>query len=220
MAPVIKFTSFSIPFLVEFANMTFRRRKRNARQANSTSTLYAMPSYNDSDWTFASLSSTDKIDKPAYAVIGSASESDDSESRYSQESAEEEPSVEGLWIQFASQIESPMPYSYPLSEKRLKRLRYRISKAVVAAGMESSPDMQTSDPFNNALQTQGRLPPVPVSSLYRGTYGQVMEALHAAGLVVSQCEETGFAGATFLGAMFVGRYTRSGLKLSKLSLWA
>lgn len=196
MAPVLKFTStsFGIPFLVEFANVAFRRHKRNARRAQSAA-LYAMTHANDSDWTFASLSSTNETNKPAYAVIEPESESEGTESpsRYSQESAEEETGGEGLWIRFSSQVEAPMPYSYPLSERRLRRLKYRIAKAVVAAGMETSPSMETSDPFDNALQTRG-LPPVPVSSLYRGTYGQVMEAMQSAGLVVSQCEEEGFEG--------------------------
>ena len=196
MAPVLKLTSFGIPSLVEFANVAFRRHKRNARRAQSAA-LYAMSHANDSDWTFASHPSTNEIDKPAYAVIEPESESEsdgtESPSRYSQESAEEETGGEGLWIRFSSQVEAPMPYSYPLSERRLRRLKYRIAKAVVAAGMESSPSMEISDPFDNALQTRG-LPPVPVSSLYRGTYGQVMEAMQSAGLVVSQCEESGFEG--------------------------
>lgn len=200
MAPEIKFASisFNIPLLSGFANATFRRRKRNARRAQSAA-LYAMPQCNDSDWTFASLSSVDKHDKPAYAVVESVTSSlssSETDSQYSQESAEDEETIsEGLWIRFASQLETSTPYSYPLSEKRLARLRYRIAKAVVAAGMESSPelDVQPTDPFDKALQTRGALPP-PVSSCYRGTYGQVMEALEAAGLVASQCEESGFEG--------------------------
>jgi hypothetical protein len=182
MAPEVKFTAFGIPYLVEFANVTFRRRKSKAYGRQASQAIYTIPRGNDSDWTFASLSSKSDRDV-AYAVIESESEDEQED--------EIEPE-EGLWIRFASQV--PTPYSFPLSESRLTRLKYRIAKAVVAAGMESSPNMQISDPFNNALRVKGALPPVPVSSFYRGTYGQVMEALQSAGLVASQCEESGFEG--------------------------
>ncbi|KAI0695638.1 hypothetical protein BC835DRAFT_1273134, partial [Cytidiella melzeri] len=207
MAPEVKFTSFGIPYLVEFANVTFRRRKRNTAYQRQPATLYSMPHCDDSDWTFASLSS--RSEKGAYAVIESEDENEE----------EGEPG-EGLWIRFASQANTTY-HSFPLSQSRLTRLKHRIAKAVVAAGMESGQNMQPSDPFETALRTQGVVPPAPVSSFYRGTYGQVMEALQSAGLVVSQCEESGFEGATFLGALFVGRQTRSGgVELAKLSLWA
>ncbi|KAI0348289.1 hypothetical protein BDW22DRAFT_75735 [Trametopsis cervina] len=207
MAPEIRFTSFGIPYLVEFANVTFRRRHRKSRQPQST--VYAHS--NDSDWSFASFPS-DKND--AYAVHETDSESESEEETSG-------PEGEGLWIRFASQVQVPTPYAFPLSESRLTRLKYRIAKAVVAAGMESSPNMEAPDPFNHALKKHDVLPSVPVSSFYRGTYGQVMEAIQSAGLVVSQCEESGFSGATFLGALFVGRQTSSGgVELMKLSLWA
>lgn len=170
MAPEVKFTSFGIPYLVEFANVTFRRKKRASR---ITTTLYSIPHCNDSDWTFASLYSDDGSEE---------------------EIKEPEPEGEGLYIRFASQAATAYPA--PLSQSRLTRLKYRIAKAVVAAGMDpSAPNTDALDSQSCLVsQAQKALPPVPVSSFYSGTYGQVMDALESAGLIAATCDEAGFEG--------------------------
>lgn len=58
-------------------------------------------------------------------------------------------------------------------------------------------------------------------TLFRGTYGQVMVALKAAGLVATPCMEGDFAGATRLGALFVARRSSEerNVQLRKLTLW-
>ncbi|KAG1799134.1 uncharacterized protein BJ212DRAFT_1305606 [Suillus subaureus] len=58
-------------------------------------------------------------------------------------------------------------------------------------------------------------------TLFRGTYGQVMVALKAAGLVATPCMEGDFAGATRLGALFVAHRSSEerNVQLRKLTLW-
>ena len=58
--------------------------------------------------------------------------------------------------------------------------------------MDYSRDAGAADPIDHVLREQGALPPVPVSSPFIGTYGQVMEAFGAAGLVTGICDEAGF----------------------------
>ncbi len=177
MAPEVKFTSFGIPYIVEFANVTFRKKKRLSSlfSHNRKRSIYSSPHLNDSDWTFATASS----DTLAYPVAYDT----DSEGQ-------------GLYIRFASQDASFPPQ--PLSASRLARLKYRIANAVVAAGMDGSPGSEKHDPVDKALKARGHLPPVPVSSLYRGTYGQVMAAMKSAGLTATLCDESQFpAGERF-----------------------
>ncbi|KAL4246310.1 hypothetical protein ABKN59_008964 [Abortiporus biennis] len=58
-------------------------------------------------------------------------------------------------------------------------------------------------------------------TLFRGTYGQVMTALNAAGLVTTPCKESGLEVARRLGVLFVASHNEHGaLELKKLTLWA
>ncbi|TFY53852.1 hypothetical protein EVJ58_g9207, partial [Rhodofomes roseus] len=136
---------------------------------------------------------------------------------------------EGLFIQFATQRRG---MRQKLSNTRLWCLKQRIAKAVLAAGMEGSPEMEKANPMD--VPTLSRLSfgsirsdvsvPVPEGapgSLFRGTYGQVMTALQAAGLVTTPCKESGFDEATRLGALFVAnRKEDSKVEFTKLTLWA
>jgi hypothetical protein len=170
MAPEIKFSSFGIPYLVEFANVTFRRKKRNSIRPGRKS-IYSTATFSDSDWTFASISS----ETLAYPVVGKA-----------------ETEGQGLYIRFASH--AAVYPARPLSPTRAMQLKYRIADAIVKAGMDyASTATDASDLDYAALKEQGELPPVPVSSLYSGTYGQVMEAFESAGLIASVCDESGFS---------------------------
>lgn len=218
MSPEIKFTSFGIPYLVEFANVTFRRKKRASMRPKSNQTVYSSAQFSDSDWTLATLSS----DTLAYPVPD-----------------KNETEGQGLYIRLASQTPSPTRTG-PLSASRALRLKHRIARAVVSAGMDYAPDAAAAEPLDGALRARGALPPVPVSSLYRGTYGQVMAAFAAAGLTTSVCDESGFPdgacaalpregaadvclrfAATRLGAMFVVNATASGaVEFTKITLYA
>lgn len=138
MSPDARRSSFAS--IIDFASVRFRRKKGSSRKSKED--LYTH--LNDSDWTLATVSSlkdeTEKYDK--YPAVDK----------------EEEPETveEGLYIRFAAK-----PPTRPLSENRLARLKYRIAKAVVAAGMECSaqaPSPETAQPFDTALKAR---PPRP-----------------------------------------------------------
>ncbi|KAG2155506.1 hypothetical protein DEU56DRAFT_906698 [Suillus clintonianus] len=123
--------------------------------------------------------------------------------------------AEGLHIQFATP-----PYdSRTSSRSRLVRLQKTITSAVVEAGMDtpSKPEEQMDDcsPSTTAPDHRNH------DALFRGTYGQVMVALKAAGLVATPCMEGDFAGATRLGALFVAHRSSEerSVQLRKLTLW-
>ncbi|KAL1951331.1 hypothetical protein VTO73DRAFT_480 [Trametes versicolor] len=225
MAPEIRFNALGIPYLVEFANVAFRSRSRSrssSRSSMRTLTLRrdaseSRPSLNlrptpsrstlASDWTLAATASSETLAGPG---------------------AEAEcPEDHGLYIRFASQLAQP---PCRLSESRLARLKYRIAKAVLAAGMDSSPRAEHGDPMDAA--GRGRMSISSIrsenverdgvpGSLFRGTYGQVMTALRAAGLATVPCKESGVQDATRLGALFVAHPNeRGGVDFTKLTLWA
>lgn len=120
--------------------------------------------------------------------------------------------VDGLHIQFATPPYDPRASS----RSRLVRLQKTITSAVVEAGMDTPSaldeqmDVSTNVPGHRSRDT-----------LFRGTYGQVMVALKAAGLVATPCMEGDFAGATRLGALFVAHRSSEerNVQLRKLTLW-
>ncbi|KAI0714924.1 hypothetical protein C8Q76DRAFT_795736 [Earliella scabrosa] len=289
MAPEIRFNAFGIPYLVEFANVTFRSRSRTGSVSTSATTSAShytsnassashytssasslassslhRPSYErqpslrhlrptpsvatfDSDWTFCTGSSETLAALPTVKGAGTSKQPG---SKYAPSSPflsptskplpeitierEIETDGEGLLIRFASALQ-PHPHAQPMPERRLSRtrlarLKYRIAKAVLAAGMDSSPGAELANPFEGGdvgrasfssirseeVETRG----MP-SSLFRGTYGQVMSALTAAGLTAAPCKESGVQHATRLGALFVARQNPyGGVEFTKLTLWA
>lgn len=120
--------------------------------------------------------------------------------------------VDGLHIQFASPPCDPRASS----RSRLVRLQKTITSAVVEAGMDTPSALEEqTDVSTNVTDYRSR------DTLFRGTYGQVMVALKAAGLVATPCMEGDFAGATRLGALFVARRSSEerNVQLRKLTLW-
>ncbi|KAH9947110.1 hypothetical protein B0H21DRAFT_363889 [Amylocystis lapponica] len=205
MAPQIKFNSFGIPYLVEFANVRFRSPARSGttpRLAEPWLTLRRTGS-NSTDATLTTASS-ETLASPVEIESG-----------------------QGLYIQFASH---PKDAPHRLSESRLMRLKARIAKAVLAAGMSSSSPPALANPLDrkaalrcsdSSVQSTGSVDVPPHGSFFRGTYGQVMSALTAVGLTTTPCKASGVEAATRLGALFVANHTESGsLELTKLTLWA
>lgn len=120
--------------------------------------------------------------------------------------------VDGLHIQFATPPCDPRASS----RSRLVRLQKTITSAVVEAGMDTPSTLEgQTDVSTNVTDYRSR------DTLFRGTYGQVMVALKAAGLVATPCMEGDFAGATRLGALFVARRSSEerNVQLRKLTLW-
>ncbi|KAI1793123.1 hypothetical protein LXA43DRAFT_886287 [Ganoderma leucocontextum] len=314
MAPEVRFNSFGIPYLVEFANITFRSRLRKASRSSrtrsgsvtptasihkqsldsrpsfesSTSSRPSLDTYSssrpilnlhpsvhrnrassrlsfESDWTFATASSETlaglsmskgkaqhkrdlklaPVLTPPFSPISPVSISPilatepriviESEIDTRGRTGDGEPEGKGLLIRFASQLAQP---PHTLSENRLARLKYRIAKAVMAAGMHaaSSPEFAATDEGDE--YSQGATPRESYASigsiyseeveeaglpgsLFRGTYGQVMNALQGAGLIASPCKESGVQYATCLGALFVAHQNASGgVDFTRLTLWA
>lgn len=136
----------------------------------------------------------------------------------------EPPRPGGLYIRFAS---SPGTATQKISSRRLAKLRSAIEEAVTNAGMmKPSPD-ETGSAADVALDDSVRSrdtarKDASKKALFKGTYGQVKQALKAAGLVATPCNENGFENATRLGALFVVNSNGSpkdGLDLTKLTLW-
>jgi len=219
MAPEVKFTAWGIPYLVEFKNVAFRARQRSrspprvptiARDSRCFSFILVdrPPSFDDT----ASIASVETASSETLAYPG-----------------DDTGEGEGLFIQFATQRRG---MHQKLSNTRLWRLKQRIAKAVLAAGMDASPGTEKMDPMD--VPTLSRMSygsirsddssPMPDGSpgaLFSGTYGQVMVALQAAGLVTTPCKESGFDEATRLGALFVANHTLdSKVEFTKLTLWA
>ncbi|VDC01739.1 unnamed protein product [Peniophora sp. CBMAI 1063] len=103
----------------------------------------------------------------------------------------------GLHLSFPVSESGDLPPKTPTS--RLRRLSRTIARAVADAGM-ISPRAKSDGNRDASPAPEGR-------SLYKGTYGQVRNALHAAGLVVKKCEEEGFDGGQYLTILH--RTTRS-----------
>ncbi|KAF9820008.1 hypothetical protein IEO21_01670 [Rhodonia placenta] len=178
MAPEIRFNTWGIPYLVEFGNVGFRPRPRPASPALSLN-----PSYTTCGST-ATLLNTVGSSATASSETLQCLEGDSDESK-------------GLYIRFASHRYRP---PHKLSNSRLLRLKHRIAKAVMAAGMDSSPAGEKEDPIRvhqlsrasyGSIQSTDSLPEEGSGSLFRGTYGQVMSALQSVGLVTTPCKESG-----------------------------
>lgn len=178
MAPEIKFTPFGIPYIVEFANVAFRKRSKSASSSTAPTAGASTSSVNLSR---AATQRSATIPTTTLEVNLSPHDSDG----------------EGLFVSFASSQGHP---HRRLSETRLLRLKHRIANAVVAAGMDTPPAQKSSIPercvshgriHTSDLRRAGAAP--APSSFYQGTYGQVMSALKDAGLTTTPCHQSGFA---------------------------
>lgn len=176
MAPELRFNSYGIPYLVEFANVSFRSLTRSRSDASSKSGL------NPSSLSSVMASTSALSHRPSSMTLRCMDEHDG----------------QGLYIQYG-----PQPSDGPrkLSPSRVARLKRRIATAVVAAGMDSSPATEISNPMDSistgrasrfSIQTQELVPQQTAGSLFQGTYGQVMSALNARGLTTVPCKESGF----------------------------
>ncbi|TCD68306.1 hypothetical protein EIP91_011165 [Steccherinum ochraceum] len=205
MAPEIRFTPYGIPYVVEFGNVSFRKRSKSG-----SSSLAPTICGSSSTINLASHIAATRPDASTPTLVITPPEADG----------------EGLFVGFASH----QAYSYRrLSETRLARLKHRIANAVIAAGMDAPPPraarlaercVSHGRVHTSELRRAGEASPVP-SSLYQGTYGQVMSAFKSAGLITAPCNQLGFADAQRLGALFVVKHTDLGtVELTKLTLWA
>lgn len=188
MAPEIRFTTFGIPYLVEFANVKFRSVLKRR---------HACPKP-DRKRSRSSSGSSVGSDTTLHSSISTAS-SETLASTY-----ENDADGEGLFIQFASHCSQPRQ---ALTEGCLMRLKYKIANAAAAAGMTAPSAADNVDPVNRAMcrlsrrfEAQNHDPQQRVgstSSFYRGTYGQLMDALESAGLMTTPCKASGIQDGEF-----------------------
>ncbi|KAL5495107.1 hypothetical protein ACEPAI_569 [Sanghuangporus weigelae] len=214
----IKFNSFGIPYLVDFASFSLKKKGDKLKRSKSTK---ERPGSEPPKPPPKSPST------PVRCPTCGHTRSHLAPARHSEPTQKQQskpPRPGGLYIRFES---SSGLATTKLSSRRLAKLRTAIEEAVMNAGMmKPSPD-ETGSAADVALDDTMRSRETARSdtskkALFKGTYGQVKQALKAAGLVATPCSENGFENATRLGALFVvnsNAAPKDGLELSKLTLW-
>ncbi|KAG0700670.1 hypothetical protein DFH29DRAFT_807270 [Suillus ampliporus] len=210
MSQQIHWTSFGIPYVVEFNNVSFAPRRTASPSQDTLASLSSPEGSSISEQSRlayscpSAASSTSSFCHISHRMLDSKLETQ-----------AEGIHMDGLHIQFATPPYDPRASS----RSRLVRLQKTITRAVVEAGMDSpsglEDHMDDCGPSTKAPDCHSR------DTLFRGTYGQVMVALKAAGLVATPCVEGEFAGATRLGALFVAHRSSEArsVQLRKLTLW-
>ena len=186
MPSEIKFNNFGIPYLVEFANISIRSKKDKKDKAAKSKTL---PSRNDK---FIKP----KVPPPPVRCPTCGHVPTHGPVHEEPPKPAKAPSPGGLYIRFANSTNAP---TQKISSRRLAKLRSAIEDAVTNVGMKKpSPDetggaemaldsmesMRSRDSTNKKDTTK--------KALFKGTYGQVKQALKDAGLVTTPCSENGF----------------------------
>ncbi|KAF8445664.1 hypothetical protein L210DRAFT_3391724 [Boletus edulis BED1] len=217
----IKFTSFGVPYILEFENVSFVPEKRPTSPSSSTSSFCHIdtPPPPPPRVPFFSLPSPSSLFKrnsrrtvPHEPCANSEStkplppppQSDVSEAR-------------GIYIRFPPGCSQPQM----TRKERLVHLQQTISAAVLDAGMSRSPANKTRpDEHSNGSTVRGNRGYTTPNALFCGTYGQMIAALEGAGLSATPCTGENLSGYTRLGALFVARNDgASGVQLRKITLW-
>jgi len=208
MPAEIKFTSFGIPYLVEFANVSIRSPasvfKKKGKAKSKTDKLPPTPGP-------VRCPTCGHHPHAALSAKGGGDAKDHG------------PRPGGLYIRFGSEPTDAAPSR--ISDRRLARLRRTIAEAVTNAGMSTPPTDENLNATDATSPLDGRAAVRSTESskqaLFKGTYGQVKEALKNAGLITTPCAEGGFENATRLGALFVvnSKGQPAGLEFTKLTLW-
>ncbi|KAG8219575.1 hypothetical protein J3R82DRAFT_526 [Butyriboletus roseoflavus] len=220
---MIKFTSFGVPYINEFENVSFVRSF-----SSSSDSLSYTPS-----------SSSSPPPPPRLPPLSLRLAS----SLFKRKPTHTHPTTEPLWSANSEHtkplppppqpdasethgihIQFPPEQSHPqMSRKqRLVHLQQTISVAVRDAGMSTSSPGNLTHPEKHSNEnvlhpTRGYKTP---DAFFCGTYGQLMSALEGAGLSAMPCVGEGLSGYTRLGALFVARNDgASGVQLRKFTLW-
>lgn len=214
MPSEIKFNNFGIPYIVDFANLSIRSKKGEKATKTSKSstkekslkppkvppkvpskvptnfptpptrcpTCGHLPNH-PSDHKSDLKSSTLKVPEP--------------------EKPARHPKPGGLYIRFES---SPGVATAKLSSRRLAKLRSAIEDAVTNAGMlkpavDETGVKDTGGEFSlggDTVKSRDTMrKDTSKKALFKGTYGQVKEALKEAGLVTIPCSENGFENGVY-----------------------
>ncbi|KAI9570323.1 hypothetical protein HD554DRAFT_2085442 [Boletus coccyginus] len=233
MAREIKFTSFGIPYILEFENVSFAPER-----PRKTDSISPSPSSSTSSFCYIDSDSPPPPQRrPSFALRSASSIFKRRSSRRSPtrhnipsgtcasegtkplppppQSDISEP--HGIYIQLPAERIRPQM----TRKERLVQLQQAISVAVLDAGMSRSPGNTTHpDKHSNGNAVHGRQRYRTPDALFCGTYGQMMAALEGAGLSATPYPRTDLPGYTRLGALFVARNDgASGVQLRKITLW-
>lgn len=184
MPAEIKFTNLGIPYLVEFANISIRSSKSAFGKKKVDKTL----------------DKTKKKLPPPPVRCPTCGHLPDHPPRPvdDDEVSPKGNRPGGLYIRFASRANLPPTR---ISDRRLVRLRGMIEEAVMRAGMVRPPDEGTGSIDSHSTDGSETLRSTASDSskkaLFKGTYGQVKQALKEAGLVTTPCPEEGVEHGTF-----------------------
>ncbi|KAH8120037.1 hypothetical protein DFH11DRAFT_1721913 [Phellopilus nigrolimitatus] len=212
MPAEIKFTNFGIPYLVEFANISIRSKK--AEKAAKAAKAKTKEKENKPKLPPPPVRCPTCGHVPHHPPRASVDEHG--------VKAAKAPKPGGLYIRFES---NPGTATEKISARRLVKLRSAIEEAVTNAGMLKPSPEETGNPADAQSLVAGnplRGSDTTKKALFKGTYGQVKQALKEAGLVTVPCSENGFEHSTRLGALFVvnsNGAASDNLELTKLTLW-
>lgn len=191
MPSEIKFSSFGLPSLVEFANasirspgMMFKKSKGKGKPTRSMSFPAPPPPPPPPPKRCATCGHVSEHQAARALAV-----EDDNLLKVPTTTP---PRPGGLYIRFHGQAADAALGK--ISERRLLKLRWTIAEAVTKAGM-STPANEAGDPMDSRSSDGTETVRSTDSSkqaLFKGTYGQVKEALKNAGLTTTPCAEGGF----------------------------
>lgn len=198
MTREIKFTSFGIPYILEFENVSFVPERPPSPEPRHS--LYTTPSSSSSSFCYIdsppppsrfpsfSLPSASSLFKrkntqhspPRHTIPSRTSDTSEGTKPLPPPPRTGVSETHGIYIQFPAERSHPQ-----MSRKeRLVHLQQTISMAVLDAGMSRSPGNTSthSEKHSNGNAIRGSRGHRTPDALFCGTYGQLVAALEAAGL--------------------------------------
>jgi len=212
---MIKFTSFGIPYILEFENVSFapERPRKTDNSSPSPSSSTSSFCYIDSpppgpppqrrpSFSLRSASSIFKRKpthhSPTRHNIPSGTSASEGTKPLPPPPQSDVSEPHGIYIQFpAGRTRPQMP-----RKERLVQLQQAISAAVLDAGMSRSPGNTTHpDKHSNGNAVHGSRGYRTPDALFCGTYGQMMAALEGAGLSATPCPGADLPGCGYLSLL-------------------
>lgn len=198
MTREIKFTSFGIPYILEFENVSFVPERPPSPEPRHS--LYTTPSSSSSSFCYIdsppppsrfpsfSLPSASSLFKrkntqhspPRHTIPSRTSDTSEGTKPLPPPPRTGVSETHGIYIQFPAERSHPQ-----MSRKeRLVHLQQTISMAVLDAGMSRSPGNTStrSEEHSNGNAIRGSRGHRTPDALFCGTYGQLVAALEGAGL--------------------------------------
>ena len=206
MPSEIKFNNFGIPYIVDFANLSIRSKKgEKATKTSKSSTKEKqlkppkvppkVPSKVPSNFPAPPTRCPTCGHLPNHPPNHPVDHKPSTLKVPEPEKPAKSPKPGGLYIRFES---SPGVATAKLSSRHMAKLRSAIEDAVTNVGMLKPAVDETGSTGELALggdtakSRNAVRKDTSKKALFKGTYGQVKEALKDAGLVTIPCSENGF----------------------------